>query len=190
MARRPTVAELLAAGKKRRKKRKKKQSKIRARLPTDKEILDETVDIIEKIVTSPGPPVTISPRSPIHELLFGSETVTLPDGRIPLIPTIPPGTVVPQVVRDWIREEFQFPGSTGRPKPIKPKPRTDPQIVNDEILAIELQNANGRARKKNGQFKKGWDQRRVMRVAQKECTRERERLGLCKRKRKRGKNTR
>ena len=173
-----TVAELLAAGKKNQKKRSK--------LPTDKEIIDETVDIIERIVTSPGPPVTISDRSPVYEFLFGSETASMPDGRIPLIPTIPPGTVVPQAVRDWISEEFQFPGPSPRPrpiKPIKPKPiRTDPQLINDEILRIELQNANGRARKRNGQFKKGWDQRRVMKMAQKECTKERERLGLCKRK--------
>lgn len=79
-------------------------------------------------------------------------------------------------------EEIVQPPVIRPPQPKTPPTRTDPQLVNDEIMRIELANANGKARKKNGQFKKGWDQRRVMRFAQKECTKERERLGLCKRK--------
>jgi len=66
--------------------------------------------------------------------------------------------------------------------PKKPRVRSDKQMVNDQIQSIALKEINKRARKKDGSFKKGWDQTKVMRLAQKECTKERERLGLCKRK--------
>ena len=78
------------------------------------------------------------------------------------------------------------------PAPVakKVRVRSDKQMVNDEIQSIALKSINKRARKKDGSFKKGWSQKKVMRLAQKECTKERERLGLCKRKRKRGKSSR
>jgi len=87
-------------------------------------------------------------------------------------------------------QDIEFPGRTRSPKPKSPRIRTDPQLVNDEIQSVALTEVNMMARKKDGSFKKGWNQKRVMRLAQKQCTRERERLGLCKRKRRRGKNTR
>jgi len=59
--------------------------------------------------------------------------------------------------------------------------RSDKQLVNDQIQSNSLSVINKRARKKDGTFKKGWSQKKVMRLAQKECTKERERLGLCKR---------
>jgi len=93
-----------------------------------------------------------------------------------------PGTVVPQFLRDAI-SEFEFPGPTGpvrRDKP--PRKRTPKQMVNDELQSIALTEVNLVARKKDGSWKKGWNQRRVMKEAQKRCTKQRERLGLCKRK--------
>ena len=42
-----------------------------------------------------------------------------------------------------------------------------------------MKNANSRARKKNGQLKKGMTQKKIARYAQLECTKERKRLGLC-----------
>lgn len=57
--------------------------------------------------------------------------------------------------------------------------RTDNQKVNDSILSDAFKNANKRARKKDGSFKAGWDQSRVAKIAWKECTKERKRLGLC-----------
>ena len=60
--------------------------------------------------------------------------------------------------------------------------RSEKQMVNDQIQSNSLKAINKKARKKDGSFKKGWSQKKVMRLAQKECTKERERLGLCKRK--------
>jgi hypothetical protein len=57
--------------------------------------------------------------------------------------------------------------------------RTDKQLINDEIMRTAMKNANSRARKKNGQLKKGMTQKKIARMAQRECTKERQRLGLC-----------
>lgn len=67
----------------------------------------------------------------------------------------------------------------------KKRERSPKQMMNDEIQSVALTAVNKKARKKDGSFKKGWNQKKVMRLAQKECTKERERLGLCKRKTKR-----
>lgn len=64
------------------------------------------------------------------------------------------------------------------PKPTRP--RSDKQLINDEIMRTAMSNANARARKKNGQLKKGMTQKKIARMAQRECTAERKRLGLCK----------
>lgn len=61
-----------------------------------------------------------------------------------------------------------------------PKVRTDKQLVNDQIMRTAMSNANSKARKKNGQLKKGMTQKKIAKMAQLECTKERQRLGLCK----------
>ena len=73
------------------------------------------------------------------------------------------------------------------------RPRTDKQLVNDQIMRNGMKEANTRARKKNGQLKKGMTQRKVAKMAQLFCTKERQRLGLCEKpmkRRKRGKSSR
>ena len=106
-------------------------------------------------------------------------------------PTI--GTVARDVVRDesrivnqdavdLVRDLVQIDWGTGGDRPKSKRKRSEKQMMNDSIQADALKSINKRARKKDGSFKKGWDQRKVMRLAQKECTKERERLGLCKRK--------
>ena len=70
---------------------------------------------------------------------------------------------------------------------VAPRVRTDKQLINDQIMRTAMSNANTRARKKNGQLKKGMTQRRIALMAQKECTKERQRLGLCEKPMKRRK---
>ena len=89
-------------------------------------------------------------------------------------------TISPQDVQDLVRSLVQIDWGTGGDRP--KRTRSPKQMMNDSIQADALSAANKKARKKDGSFKKGWDQRRVMVLAQKECTKERERLGLCKRK--------
>lgn len=51
--------------------------------------------------------------------------------------------------------------------------------ANRKVQSKAFKNANAAGRLLNGQFRKGWDQSRIARKAQKECTSERIRLGLC-----------
>jgi len=90
--------------------------------------------------------------------------------------------IVNQDAVDLVRDLVQIDWGTGGDRPKPKRKRSAKQMMNDSIQADALKSINKRARKKDGSFKKGWDQRRVMRLAQKECTKERERLGLCKRK--------
>jgi len=184
MAHEKARAKLLARAKKRQAKRAKAAEAAEINplnLPTDKEIAEKIEEAAKWWLTTPGVPVGMSPQSPLWDPLFGSQTTSVVEG-VPLTqtPWVPPGTIVPEFIRQAIRD-FQFPGSTGPPK--KPKPeRTPKQLMNDELQSVALSEVNLKARKKDGQFKKGWSQKRVMKEAQKRCTKERERLGLCKRK--------
>ena len=150
-------------------------------LPSDKEIAEGINELAKIWLTTPGLPGSATPQAPWWDPLLGSTTTRVVEG-VPLTqtPWVPPGTVVPEFLRQAIRD-LQFP-KQARPKP---RVRSPKQRVNDKIQSVALTAVNKRARKKDGSWKKGWNQKRVMREAQKKCTKERERLGLCKPKRKR-----
>ena len=59
-----------------------------------------------------------------------------------------------------------------------------------KIQSKAFKNANAKGRKQNGEFRSGFDQSRIARMAQKECTSERIRLGLCEDPKKKKKGTR
>ena len=68
----------------------------------------------------------------------------------------------------------------------KPRKVTKKMKMQRKIQSIAFTNANAKGRKVNGEFKKGFDQARIARLAQKECTKERQRLGLCEKPKKKG----
>ena len=68
----------------------------------------------------------------------------------------------------------------------KPRKVTKKMRTQRKIQSKAFKNANAKGRKKNGEFKKGFDQSRIARLAQKECTKERQRLGLCEKPKKKG----
>ena len=70
--------------------------------------------------------------------------------------------------------------SPGIMNPVK-KPRkvTKKMRQQRKIQSKAFRNANAKARKKNGELRAGYDQRRIAQMAQRECTKERQRLGLC-----------
>ena len=160
MARGPTVAELLAAGKKKaRAIRKKAVRDVEALIPP---ILGPAGRVAPSIANLAG----IATETLINEVADRA----FRDLQAIQVPLVPQQRIVETAV---IAEAI----------PIKtPRVRSDKQLVNDQIQSNSLAAINKRARKKNGQLKKGWTQKKIMRLAQKECTRERERLGLCKRK--------
>jgi len=182
---RPTLGEILTQAKKERDKIQKKAIKtvedlippvISGVLPLGPEIVRKVVEVenalmdyaIDQLVSEAGHLPIGPPEQPPRRFLQDLEFPARTGGR----PIKPRGLTEEQVY--------------GR----KPRVRSDKQLVNDQIQREALTSINIRARKKDGSFKKGWNQRRIMLLAQKECTRERERLGLCKRKRKRGSRSR
>jgi hypothetical protein len=68
---------------------------------------------------------------------------------------------------------------TPRPAPKKPRKVTKKMKQQRKIQSTAFRNANAKGRKKDGTFRAGYDQSRIARMAQKECTKERQRLGLC-----------
>ena len=68
----------------------------------------------------------------------------------------------------------------------KPRKVTKKMRMQRKIQSTAFKNANAKGRKVNGEFKKGFDQAKIARIAQKECTKERQRLGLCEKPKKKG----
>ena len=67
--------------------------------------------------------------------------------------------------RDVIRSSGQF-RSTGIPLPTK---RTRKKTKTDRTMSSCLKQANAKGKLKNGKFRKGWDQSRIMTYAHKLC---------------------
>ena len=68
---------------------------------------------------------------------------------------------------------------TARPAAPKPRKVTKKMKQQRKIQSTAFKNANAKGRLQNGTFRAGFDQSRIARMAQKECTKERIRLGLC-----------
>lgn len=64
-------------------------------------------------------------------------------------------------------------------QPAKPRKVTKKMRQQRKIQSTAFRNANAKARKKDGTLRAGFDQRRIALMAQRECTKERQRLGLC-----------
>ena len=69
--------------------------------------------------------------------------------------------------------------ATAADAPPKPRKVTKKMRQQRKIQSKAFRNANAKARKKNGELRAGFDQRRIAQMAQRECTKERQRLGLC-----------
>jgi len=95
----------------------------------------------------------------------------------------------PNVLMDSQGAISQIPARTRSPVLAtvkKPRKVTKKMRAQRKIQSKAFKNANAKGRKKNGEFKKGFDQSRIARLAQKECTKERQRLGLCEKPKKKG----
>jgi len=99
----------------------------------------------------------------------------------------------PNVLMDSQGAISQIPGRPGSRTRLtepevfkKPRKVTKKMRAQRKIQSKAFKNANAKGRKKNGEFKKGFDQAKIARIAQKECTKERQRLGLCEKPKKKG----
>ena len=89
----------------------------------------------------------------------------------------------PNVLMDANGAISQITPNTGSPGIMntvkKPRKVTKKMRQQRKIQSTAFRNANAKARKKNGELRAGFDQRRIAQMAQRECTKERQRLGLC-----------
>ncbi len=68
---------------------------------------------------------------------------------------------------------------TAVPEPKKPRKVTKKMKMQRKIQSEAFKAANAIGRLQNGSFRAGYDQSRIARMAQKQCRKERIRLGLC-----------
>jgi hypothetical protein len=172
VAKKPTIGDILKRAKKESQK-KQKQAVLKVKKVTDR----------TPIKGPPGLGVDIADLASriTQEIVNQASDIAFRDFQNVELPS--PGKQLPKTI---LPNVDQMPGKPTRV-------RTDNQLINDQIMRDGMQDANSKARKKNGQLKKGMTQKKIARMAQLYCTKERQRLGLCKKpmkRRKRGKNTR
>lgn len=112
------------------------------------------INPLAEVVNNPGVTVTAAEVKAIND----PKKRMTPQGRI----------VKAQSGRDVISRSGQF-TNMGIPLPVK---RTRKKTKMDRTMSSCLKQANAKARKINGKFKKGWDQARTMSYAHKLCRRE------------------
>ena len=158
MAKKPTIGDLLADAKKQANKI-RKQSVAKVRKVTDRLPIKGPIGL--------GVDIAEFASLVSQEIVNKAADIAFDDLKNVQLPIKKPvRTILPNV--DQIEKTV--------------RPRSDKQLVNDQIMRVAMKNANARGRKKNGQLKKGMTQKRIMKMAQLECTKERQRLGLCKKK--------
>lgn len=87
-----------------------------------------------------------------------------------------------QIINDpgiMMNDQGMIMNNTATATPSKPRKVTKKMRQQRKIQSKAFRNANAKARKKNGELRAGFDQRRIAQMAQRECTKERQRLGLC-----------
>lgn len=118
------------------------------------------------LATNPDP-ITGLPRNPLADIV-NNPAVTVTPAEVKAIND--PKKMMTQsgkIVsgRDVIRSSGQF-RSTGIPLPGK---RTRKKTKTDRTMSSCLKQANAKGKLKNGKFRKGWDQSRIMTYAHKLC---------------------
>ena len=91
-----------------------------------------------------------------------------------LIEPLQPAAVDEMFRRSPGRQEIFNPPAVKKPRKVTKKMR-----MQRKIQSTAFRNANAKGRKKDGTFRSGYDQRRIALLAQKECTKERVKQGLC-----------
>ena len=163
-------------------------SKIDGLLNDLKTLTEEVNSIKRAVITSPLVPL---PKPLKARLALGAEatdqiiTDTYFDAVGGLADIVLPANVArevinnPNVLMDANGSISQIPA---RPVQKKPQKVTKKMRQQRKIQSNAFRNANAKARKKNGELRAGFDQRRIAQMAQRECTKERQRLGKSTRK--------
>ena len=93
-----------------------------------------------------------------------------------------PAAVAREVINNpnvTMTESGMIVNGSANSQPKKPRKVTKKMRQQRKIQSNAFRNANAKARKKDGTLRVGFDQSRIAQMAQRECTKERQRLGLC-----------
>ena len=167
-------------------------SKVDGLLKDLKELTEQVAEIKRAVVASPIVPLP----KPIKTKLGVVQEVTdqaLIDAYFGTVQNVADVVLPAAVAREVINNPNVLMDSNGaisqipaRPMlspaasaPPKPRKVTKKMRQQRKIQSKAFRNANAKARKKDGTLRAGFDQRRIALMAQRECTKERQRLGLC-----------
>jgi hypothetical protein len=165
VAKKPTVGEIL-------KKAKANATKIRKRSTTNIPIPTKAVPpVLRPVLTGVQIADIVSRVS--QELVNQAADIAFRDFQNVELPS--PGKRMAKTILPEVDQILSTVPERQRPERV----RSDKQLINDQIMRDGMKDANTRARKKNGQLKKGMTQKKIAKMAQLYCTKERQRLGLC-----------
>jgi hypothetical protein len=160
-------------------------SKVDGLLKDLKNLADEVNQLKRGVFTSPLNPL---PRPLKAKLALGAEATdrAITDAYFNTVQSIADVVLPADVAREVINNPNILMDTNGaisqipaRPAAAKPRKVTSKMKKQRKIQSNAFRNANAKARKKDGTLRAGFDQRRIALMAQRECTKERQRLGLC-----------
>ena len=164
------------------------------------EVLTDDVNVLKRrVVASPIVPLPQKVKAALGTILETSDDL-ITDTYFGLVRDVAdvvlPANVAAEVINNpdiVIDNQGQIVRRGGTPgaklvtTPSKPRKVTARMKKQRKIQSTAFRNANARGRKKDGTFRSGYDQRRIALLAQKECTAERVKQGLCEKPKRRSK---
>ena len=160
-------------------------SKVDGLLKDLKTLTEEVNQLKRGVFTSPLVPL---PKPLKARLALGAEATdrAITDAYFDTVQSVADVVLPANVAREVINNPNILMEANGaisqipaRPVQKKPQKVTSKMKKQRKIQSNAFRNANAKARKKNGELRAGFDQRRIALMAQRECTKERQRLGLC-----------
>ena len=160
-------------------------SKVDGLLKDLKNLTDEVNQLKRGVFTSPLNPLPAPLKA---KLALGAEATdrAITDAYFNTVQSVADVVLPANVAREIINNPNVLMDVNGsisqipaRPVSKKPQKVTKKMRQQRKIQSNAFRNANAKARKQNGELRAGYDQRRIALMAQRECTKERQRLGLC-----------
>ena len=160
-------------------------SKIDGVLNELRKLTEDVNSLKRQVITSPIVPL---PKPLKSKLAMGAEVIDpiLTDAYFGTLQNVADVVLPAAVAREVINNPNVLMDANGAISQIpaqapgtKPRKVTKKMRQQRKIQSTAFRNANAKARKKNGELRAGFDQRRIALMAQRECTKERQRLGLC-----------
>ena len=160
-------------------------SKIDGVLDELKKLTEDVTELKRRVVASPVVPL---PKPLKTKLGIAQEVI---DQRLidsyfgvaqDVADVVLPAAVAREVINNpnvTMTESGMIVNGSANSQPAKPRKVTKKMRQQRKIQSKAFRNANAKARKKDGTLRAGFDQRRIAMMAQRECTKERQRLGLC-----------